>query len=190
MSNSFIDFDYRLFKIFNSLAGRSDAWDVIFVSLAEYVMFLMFAGLALFILLKEKDRARWIAALQALAAAFMGRALIVSLIRIFFFRSRPFVEATVTQLVFHNPLEGSFPSGHATVMFALAFSLFSVNIRLGLAYLLLAIISSFSRIIVGMHFPLDIIGGMLVGALSAFLVKWLFDFWLAKRRKREQPSRG
>lgn len=185
-----LDFDYRVFKIFNSLAGRFDARDLIFVGLAEYVMFLMFAGLALWILLKEKERSRWIASLQALTAAFIGRALIVSLIRIFFFRSRPFVDATVTQLVLHNPLEGSFPSGHATVMFALAFSLFFTNIRWGLAYLLLAIISSFSRVIVGVHFPLDIIGGMLVAAFSALLTKWIFDFWLRKRKKREAEARG
>lgn len=187
---NFVDFDYRLFKIFNSLAGRSDGWDLIFIGLAEYVMFLMFAGLALFILLKEKDRARWIIALQALTAAFIGRALIVSLIRIFFFRSRPFVEATVTQLVLHNPFEGSFPSGHATVMFALAFSLFLVNIRWGLIYFFLAIVSSLGRIIVGVHFPLDIIGGMFVGALSAFLAKWLFDFWLAKKKRKATEARG
>lgn len=185
-----LDFDYRVFKIFNSLAGKSDAWDIIFVALSEYILFLMLAGLAVWVLLKEKERARWVVALQAITAAFIGRALIVSLIRIFFFRSRPFVDANVIQLVFHNPLEGAFPSGHATIMFALAFALFFTNIRWGLIYLFLAVVSSLARIVVGVHFPFDIIGGMLVGALSAFLAKWLFDFWLAKRRKREQPSRG
>lgn len=187
---NFVDFDYRVFKIFNALAGRSDAWDFIFVSLAEYVMFLMFAGLALFIFLKEKERMRWITALQALAAAFIGRAIIVSLIRIFFFRSRPFIDAAVTQLVFHNPLEGSFPSGHATIMFALAFSLFFTNIRWGVIYLFLATISSMSRIIVGVHFPFDIIAGMLVGAFSALLAKWIFDFWLVRRKKRVGQARA
>jgi undecaprenyl-diphosphatase len=190
ISFSLVDFDYRIFKIFNSLAGRSDAWDLIFVSLSEYILFLMLAGLALFILLQERDRVRWIAGLQALAAAFIGRALIVSLIRMFFFRSRPFIEAAVTQLVFHNPLEGSFPSGHATVMFALAFSLFFTNIRWGFVYLFLAMVSSLARVVVGVHFPLDIIGGMLVGALSAFLAKWFFDFWLRKRKIKEIKARG
>lgn len=175
MPQVFIDFDYRVFKIFNSLAGQSDASDFIFIALSEYVMYLMIAGLAFFILLREKDRIRWIAALQALAAAFIGRALIVSLIRAFFFRTRPFVEGTVEQLVFHNPLEGSFPSGHATVMFALGFSLLFTNTRWGLVYLALAIVSSFARVIVGVHFPFDIVGGMLVAALSAFIAKLVFE---------------
>lgn len=185
-----LDYDYRVFKIFNSLAGRSDGWNAIFIGLSEYVLFLMLAGLAVWILLREKERIRWLVALQALAAAFIGRALIVSLMRIFFFRDRPFVDAAVIQLVFHNPLEGSFPSGHATIMFAIAFSLFFANIRWGAIYLFLAVISSLSRIVVGVHFPLDIIGGMLVGALSALLAKWLFDFWIIRKRKRAPSSRG
>lgn len=185
MLDTLADFDYRIFKIFNGLAGKSVAWDTMFVIAAEYVMFLMLAGLALFVLLKEKERIRWIAALQALAAAFIGRAIFIPVIRIFFFRSRPFLSGVVTQLVSHNPLEASFPSGHATVMFALAFSLFFTNIRWALAYFIFATLSSLARIVVGVHFPLDILGGMLVAAFSAMLAKWLFDFWVSKRRKKE-----
>lgn len=179
------DFDYRIFNIFNGLAGKSAVWDGVFIIAAEYVMFLMLAGLAFFVLLKEKERIRWIVALQALAAAFVGRAILVSIIRIFFFRSRPFLSDVVTQLVAHSPLEGSFPSGHATVMFALAFSLFFINFRWALVYFILATLSSLARIVVGVHFPIDILGGMLVAAFSAMLAKWLFDFWLSKRWKKE-----
>jgi undecaprenyl-diphosphatase len=182
------DFDFQIFKIFNSLAGQSAAWDVLFITLSEYAMFLMIAGLALFVILK-KDKICWSTALQALAAAFIGRAVIVSLIRIFFFRVRPFVAGTVFQLVGHNPLEGSFPSGHATVMFSLAFSLLFVNRRWGFFYLFLAVVSSLARIAVGVHYPFDILGGIAVAAFSAFAAKWLFDFWMTKRRHREGASR-
>lgn len=183
------DFDYRVFKIFNGLAGKSAAWDAAFVALSEYVMFLMIAGLAVFVLLKEKERIRWTVALQALVAAFIGRAIIVSFFRIFFFRVRPFVEGTVLQLVGHNPLEGSFPSGHTTIMFSLAFSLFFVNRPWGFFYLFLAIVSSLARIVVGVHYPFDIFGGIAVAAISAFAAKKLFDFWLARKRRREEISR-
>ncbi|MBI2638992.1 phosphatase PAP2 family protein [Candidatus Peregrinibacteria bacterium] len=178
------DFDYRIFKIFNNFAGKSQALDAALIALSEYVMFLMIAGLALFVLLR-KDRIRSAAALQAFTAAFIGRAIIVSLVRIFFFRVRPFVAGTVLQLVDHNPLEGSFPSGHATVMFSLAFSLLFVNRRWGFFYLFLAIISSLARITVGVHFPFDILGGIVVAAVSAFAAKWIFDFWLTRRRRKE-----
>ena len=74
--------------------------------------------------------------------------------------------------------ESAFPSGHATVMFALAFSLFFKNPRFGIVYFILATVSSLSRIVVGVHFPLDIAGGMLVGALGVFAAKWIFEIWV------------
>ena len=187
-NSALIDFDYRIFRFFNALANKSDALNFIFVALSEYMIFVMIAGLAFFVLLK-KNRSRWQAALQALSAAFIGRALIVSFIRVLFFRARPFVDNIVTQLVSHTPLEGAFPSGHATVMFALAFSLLFVNIPWGIFYLVLAAASSISRVIVGVHFPLDIFGGMLVGGLSAIASRRLFDFFLKKIQKKARQSR-
>lgn len=176
-----LDFDYRVFQVFNSLAGKTAGWDTVFVALAEYTMFVLILGLALYLFVQKRQRVAAQVALQALAAAFIGRALIVPLIRAFFFRARPFVEGAVTQLVQHDPAESAFPSGHATVMFALAFSLlFSKNPRFGIIYLISATVSSFSRIIVGVHFPLDIVGGMLVGALAAFFAKWIFETWVRK----------
>ncbi|MEK9132142.1 MAG: phosphatase PAP2 family protein [Patescibacteria group bacterium] len=180
LSVSFVDLDYRIFTFLNGLGGHSQVWDFIYVALAEYVMFLMIGGLALFVVLKKENK-RWIVSLQALTAAFIGRALIISLIRAFFFRARPFVDGVVTQLVAHNPAEASFPSGHTTVMFAIAFSLFYVNKKWAIIYLILATVSAISRVIVGVHFPMDIAGGILVGLLSALISKAVFDFWIKRR---------
>lgn len=185
----FLDLDFRLFRFFNSFAGVSPTWDGIFVFLAEYTMFLMLAGLAVFLMLKQREKIRSLIAMKALTAAFMGRVFFVSLIRTFFFRKRPFITATVTQLVNHNALEGAFPSGHATVMFALAFSFLlgeNKNFLWGGIYFILALVSSLARIVVGVHFPLDIVGGILMAALSILITEKLFDFWL-KKRKKEVP---
>lgn len=186
---SVLDFDYRIFKFLNSFAGISSVADFTFVALAEYAMFLMIAGFALFILLKKYDRERINATLQAFAAAFLGRAIIISIIRIFFFRPRPFVSGIVNQLVEHNPMEASFPSGHTTVMFALAFSLLFVNRKWGIVYLIIALISALARVVVGVHFPFDILGGILVGFLSAIFMKWFFDFWIRRKKKTEERAR-
>lgn len=180
LSLGFVNLDYTIFKFFNGLGGHSQVWDFIYVALAEYIMFLLIGGLVLFVVLKKENK-RWIVSLQALAAAFIGRALIVSLIRAFFFRTRPFVDGAVTQLVTHNPAEASFPSGHTTVMFAIAFSLFYVNKKWAAVYLVLATVSAISRVVVGVHFPMDIAGGILVGLLSALISKAIFDFWIKRR---------
>lgn len=182
------DLDYRAFKILNSFVGISGFWDAVFVALSEYVIFILIAGLALFIFFarEKKSEKRGRAVIEALAAAFIARTVIASLIRVFFFRARPFVIAAVHQLVTHSPLESSFPSGHASFMFALAFAVFAKNRKWGAVYFILATISGFSRVVVGVHFPLDIIGGAAVGALAFFIARRtspLFDAFVTSRKR-------
>jgi len=176
-----LDFDYNIFKILNGLAGQSHSLDVFFVIVAEGILYLIFAGIAIFILMDKKNKERKIIALQALFAALISRVVFIELIRVFFFRLRPFVAGVVTQLVYHNPLEASFPSGHAAAMFAMAFTICFVSRKWGVFFLILALISSVCRVIVGVHYPMDIVGGFLVGILSVLAAKMVFDLWVRKR---------
>ena len=74
----------------------------------------------------------------------------------------------------------SFPSNHAANACALAFiiSFFFPKIRKIVCSM--AIIIMFSRIYVGVHYPLDVISGMILGILSGFIVKKLFLYYLAR----------
>jgi undecaprenyl-diphosphatase len=65
----------------------------------------------------------------------------------------------------------SFPSGHATFFMALAFSLFFSHKKAGYVFMFFALIIGIARIISGVHFPVDILGGFVIGALVAFFVK-------------------
>lgn len=155
------ELDYQAFHFFNGFAGQSVALDAVFVLLAEYVIYFMVAGYIFFRTLIP----------QGILAVVVGRLFFVTLIRSWFFRPRPFVIAAVTQLVPHDPLEGSFPSAHATIMFALAFTLFPKHPGWGAFYLFLALISSLSRVVIGVHFPLDVFVGMIIGAAAAWIGK-------------------
>jgi undecaprenyl-diphosphatase len=62
------------------------------------------------------------------------------------------------------PHDGSFPSGHAATSFAAAVLLSFVAPRLAPAFLLLAVAIGFSRVYVGVHYPLDVLAGALLGA--------------------------
>lgn len=69
----------------------------------------------------------------------------------------------------------SFPSGHAAAIFALA-GIWVMSLRghwlLRAALLLLAVLVSLSRVMVGVHWPLDILAGMLGGWLAAWIGLW------------------
>lgn len=92
-------------------------------------------------------------------------------------RLRPYMlplepNAPVT-LFIPEPLNASFPSGHTAVSFAIASALFRIDRRLGLAALLVALLVALGRIAVGVHFPSDIIGGIVIGISSTGMVRYL-----------------
>ena len=68
-----------------------------------------------------------------------------------------------------------FPSSHATVFSAIATALLFVNRRAGRFAWLLAIIIGIARVLAGVHTPLDILGGYLLGTLVAVIMGFLFS---------------
>lgn len=89
-------------------------------------------------------------------------------------RSRPFEMTGVQELIFHRP-DYSFPSDHASALFAFAFSLwFSGYKKLAWVMLGMASVISFFRVATAIHFPTDILGGIVIGLISAYLID-LFD---------------
>lgn len=92
-------------------------------------------------------------------------------IRGLWFHPRPFMLELGQNFLAHAP-GASFPSDHASGMFAMAFALILASLRkTGLVMLALAVLVSWARVYLGVHFPFDILGGCLVGLVSAWLVR-------------------
>lgn len=68
----------------------------------------------------------------------------------------------------------AFPSGHTAVASAVAFALFFTHKKVGYIFIFFTLIIGLARIIAGVHFPVDILGGFILGVLVAILVKNLF----------------
>lgn len=64
----------------------------------------------------------------------------------------------------------SFPSGHATFMFGLAFAMYSFDKHAGKILFLLALITGVARVLAGVHFWYDIVGGFFVGAIVSYII--------------------
>ena len=88
-------------------------------------------------------------------------------------RPRPFVADPSVVLKIPAPGEaGSFPSGHTMHGFTAATVIFLHFKKPGIAALVLASLIAFSRMYLFVHYPTDIIGGILVGVgVALFVVK-------------------
>jgi len=89
-------------------------------------------------------------------------------------RTRPFDElanrATHVEVLGDRPEDASFPSGHTSNAFASAWVLSSAMPGVSVVWWLLAAAIGFSRIYVGVHYPIDVVGGAIVGCLCGALV--------------------
>lgn len=110
------------------------------------------------------------ALLDAVAAGVLGLVL-VQLIGWFHYRPRPFEAGLGANLLNHLP-ENSFPSDHATLMFALAFSLMVAGPqrKAGGGLLALAFVVSWARVFLGAHYPSDIVGGAILALACVAIV--------------------
>ncbi len=86
-------------------------------------------------------------------------------------RPRPFIE--MGAIILENPTNYSFPSTHATLAWAMAVVLASHEVRFRFLFYVLAICISLSRVYLGVHYPIDVIAGGIVGCLIGNVVLYL-----------------
>lgn len=72
------------------------------------------------------------------------------------------------------PWDYSFPSGHSMNGMTAAVTLFLCNKRFGIPAIVLALVIAFSRMYAYLHFPTDIIAGLLVGLCCAIITHYIF----------------
>lgn len=94
-------------------------------------------------------------------------------------RPRPF-EGTFMQLLIDEPGDYSFPSGHTTAAFAMAFTVLKTKlsikkIPLGLIGLFIASLIAFSRLYLYVHYPSDILVAILIGYIASSITCRVMD---------------
>ena len=100
---------------------------------------------------------------QLVLAIALAYVLVDLVLKPGFARSRPFEELMDIRVVGLQPVTYSFPSGHACSAFAGAWVLTLMWQRVAWLLWTLAALIAFSRIYIGVHYPLDVAGGALTG---------------------------
>jgi len=99
---------------------------------------------------------------------------VATLLKIIIQSPRPYL-ALENVVPLLNKTDFSFPSGHATFFMAISFAVFLSHRRAGYLFMLCALLIGLSRIIVGVHFPVDILVGFILGIAIAYLVRYIYD---------------
>ncbi len=161
-------FNVMLFDKINGLAANHLVLNNFMIFVAKYGVFII--PVILIFLLIRKDYKNFLFVGLSIAMAL----LVGYITKDLFYHPRPFAMGIGYDLV-KDSNTSSFPSNHTVAMFALATALLLINKRLvGAISLVVAILVGISRVYIGVHFPLDILGGIVYGVALTLLFYLVF----------------
>ncbi|MFA6257376.1 MAG: phosphatase PAP2 family protein [Candidatus Paceibacterota bacterium] len=157
-----------IFYFFFSLSHQSTLLDNVVIFLAHYLPFLVVFAAFVYLVFYRKSLREFIVVFFS-----AGVAVLISkfILKILVHSARPPIALPGVQSLL-TETSYAFPSDHATFFMALAVALFFVNKKVGWWFLFAALLIGFSRIAVGVHFPIDILGGFVLGAGISYLVAY------------------
>lgn len=129
---------------------------------------------------KKTRKAGVVSAVALLGSLIINNNIVKNIVQ----RPRPFVTFTDLQIIIPTPSEFSFPSGHTSSSFAAA-AVFYRHLpkKIGLPSVILAGLIGFSRLYVGVHYPTDVIAGVIMGILLSYLAEYLVNLFAKKLKK-------
>jgi len=112
---------------------------------------------------------------MALAALILSTVLGEGILKHVIKRIRPSANIPAINLLISKPLSYSFPSGHATSSFSVAGVLTKYFTKYALEFFSLASLISFSRLYLYVHYPTDILAGIVLGLMCSGIIIYFFD---------------
>ncbi|MBN1168464.1 phosphatase PAP2 family protein [Candidatus Woesebacteria bacterium] len=150
--------------------------------IASILLWLMFVGLVLLWIIDGRIKKE-----QALHAFFSSTTAwtVSQMIKQIFPRPRPYqLNGHQLLTVTLNHYDGSFPSTHAALAFSIAFAVYLHSKKLGTFFMICAFLVALGRVLSNVHYAVDVVGGGIVGATTAyFLDKLHLDKLIGKKGK-------
>jgi undecaprenyl-diphosphatase len=167
--------DTGVFLFINGLAGKIPVLDEFFKGISnDYFTLILTCLILVWVWFGTRDSLKREINQKAIITAIISIGLVSAMVAVmnqFYFRDRPFntLPADSINLLYYRPHDSSFPANFAAVIFALVLPVFFKNKPFGGFLLTLAIVACFGRIYIGIHYPLDIVGGLAIGLLASIL---------------------
>jgi undecaprenyl-diphosphatase len=158
-----------LFRLINNLANRDVLLDKVMIISSKYVIYLYALLVGGYLIIgyvgkNKKAKKIVIPIITLLSINF----LLTFIIGVVWYEPRPFVHNAVNLLYAHKS-NASFPSTHSVGAMTIALGINNRIKKLGKFLIILAIIVGISRVYVGQHYPLDVLGGFLLAIISNFI---------------------
>ncbi|MFP4020088.1 MAG: phosphatase PAP2 family protein [Halanaerobium sp.] len=159
-------FDYFHKKIKNSLVDR---FFILITHLGGFRFLTSLCLLFIFLKVDFQPMLGW-----ELTAVLLSSHLFVHILKRLINRKRPYEKLAGTEHLV-EPFESySFPSGHTTASFAAAVTLSFAFPQLSILFIFLAFLVAVSRIYLGVHYPSDILIGIIIALIFSFTIHNLF----------------
>ena len=140
---------------------------------------IIWIAIALGLIVSRKYRKPGFMLLMAiLLGALFGEMIIKNIVQ----RARPFTYVPGMELLINKPNSYSFPSGHTTASFAAAGILSYCFRKYAIGFYFLAGLIAFSRLYLYVHYPSDVLGGIVLGSLSCLLTIYIFNKYINKQK--------
>jgi len=156
----------------NSIIGHSRWVDLFWIFITSYFGYLLMISVVVYwILQKSENQNAYRNLLFIFCVIVLSSLIFTEGIHYFWYRLRPFLALPNVYVPFVQTGSSSFPSGHTATYFALAFGMYEFNKRIGGLYFVGASFVALSRVVLGVHYPSDIVGGVVVAWVSILIVK-------------------
>ena len=128
---------------------------------------------------------RWIG-ITSLAAIVIGALITNVTLKNLVARTRPYEVVEGLVLLIEKQRDYSFPSGHTCASFAAAGVYWRMlPKKFGIPLVILAAMIAFSRLYVGVHYPTDVLAGLLIGLFAAWAARHMQKYVRSHRKKVE-----
>lgn len=177
--NSILEINYWIFHILHNLTFYFPQINVLVYIIAERIdMYVVLLGV-FFILIHrhgtQLNRPMLLSRTSLLEGIYTCLGISIAWLASFLMKAsfaiaRPFIEFSDIIPLFLYGGNDSFPSGHATLFAALAVAIYLHHRKVGAVFIFFAFCIALARVISGVHFPIDIIVGWILGGGISYLV--------------------
>jgi undecaprenyl-diphosphatase len=169
--------DVSLFRFLNGLSDGGGLFDAFVIFCARFLPYLVILVVAWHLWLKRREVGDLVEkGFQIFAPAVASCFVLGIILKELVARPRPFMSLPGVNLLVG--VDGyAFPSAHAAFFFSLGLTVFFWDQTFGKRLILAAVVIGIARVVAGMHYPLDILGGAAIGLLVSYIMNiWRLRF--------------